>query len=179
MSYVMDRPRLTVPIGERDHAQGSPNAAVTMVEYGDYQCPFCRAAQASVKLVGRTLGDDLLFAFRHFPLAQIHPYALKAAEAAEAAGAQGRFWDMHELLFENQEHLSVPYLLKYAELLSLDLGRFADELQGGTHASRVREDFMSGIRSGVNGTPTFFINGVRHNGGYDPASLLDAINAEL
>jgi protein-disulfide isomerase len=179
MSYVMDRPRLTVPISERDHVRGSPNAAVTMVEYGDYQCPFCHAAQASVKLVERTLGDDLLFAFRHFPLAQIHPYALKAAEAAEAAGAQGRFWEMHDLLFENQEHLSMPYLLKYAELLGLDLERFAAELREGTHEPRVREDFMSGIRSGVNGTPTFFINGVRHNGGYDPASLLDAINAEL
>jgi protein-disulfide isomerase len=179
MSSVLDRPRLTVPVSERDHLQGSPTAAVTLLEYGDYECPYCGAAHRSTKEVRRVLGDDLLLAFRHFPLTQIHPYALKAAEAAEAAGAQGRFWEMHDLLFENQQHLAPPFLLQYAELLGLDLDRFAAELQAGTHEPRVREDFLSGVRSGVNGTPTFFVNGVRHNGGYDAASLLAAINAEL
>jgi protein-disulfide isomerase len=177
MSHVLDRPRLTLPVGERDHVQGSPNAAVTLVEYGDYECPYCRAAHGSVHKVQHVLGDDLLFAFRHFPLAQIHPHALQAAEAAEAAGAQGKFWEMHDLLFENQPNLGLPYLVSYAEMLGLDTTRFTRELQEGTHETRVRDDFMSGIRSGVNGTPTFFVNGVRHNGGYDAASLLGAISA--
>jgi protein-disulfide isomerase len=179
MSSVAHRPVLTVPVNERDHVQGSPNAAVTLVEYGDYQCPFCGAAHGSVKEVQRVIGDDLLFAFRHFPLTQIHPLALPAAEAAEAAGAQGKFWEMHDMLFENQQHLEPPYLLQSASALGLDLERFASDLQSGRFEPKIREDFLSGVRSGVNGTPTFFVNGVRHNGGYDPASLIEAISAEL
>jgi protein-disulfide isomerase len=179
MSYVLDRPLLKVPVNERDHVRGASNAAVTLVEYGDYQCPFCGAAHGSVKEVQRVIGDDLLFAFRHFPLTQIHPLALPAAEAAEAAGAQEKFWEMHDLLFENQQHLEAPYLLKYATALGLDLERFAADLKSGKFDSKIREDFLSGVRSGVNGTPTFFINGVRHNGGYDAASLIEAISAEL
>jgi protein-disulfide isomerase len=179
MSDVLHRPTLTVPVNERDHVQGLPTAAVTLLEYGDFQCPYCGAAYAEVKEVQRALGDDLLFAFRHFPLAQIHQFALGAAEAAEAAGAQGKFWEMHDLLFENQRHLAPPDLLRYATTLGLDLDRFTADLEQGTHEPKIREDFMSGVRSGVNGTPTFFINGVRHNGGYDAASLLDGIRAEV
>jgi protein-disulfide isomerase len=178
MSEVLHRPTLTVPVSERDHVQGSPTATVTLVEYGDYQCPYCGAAHGEVKEVQRVLGDDLLFAFRHFPLTQIHLLALPAAEAAEAAGAQGKFWEMHDLLFENQPHFEPANLLKHAAALGLDLERFAADVESGKYEPRIREDFMSGIRSGVNGTPTFFINGVRHNGGYDAGSLLDAINAE-
>jgi protein-disulfide isomerase len=179
MSDVMDRPRLKVPVNERDHVQGSPTAVVTLVEYGDYQCPFCGAAHGSVKEVQRAMGDDLLFAFRHFPLTQIHPLALPAAEAAEGAGAQGKFWEMHVVLFENQPRFEPANLLRYATALGLDLERFADDIESGRYEPKIREDFMSGVRSGVNGTPTFFVNGVRYNGGYDPASLIEAISAEL
>jgi protein-disulfide isomerase len=174
--YSLDSPRLKVPISERDHMQGPPNASLTLVEYGDYQCPFCGAAHPSVKQVQRLI-HDLLFVFRHFPLSQMHPYALQAAEAAEAAGAQGRFWEMHDLLFANQDRLDTPDLLAYAQALGLDLERFAEELASHVHAPKVREDFLGGVRSGVNGTPTFFVNGIRHNGGFDPQSLVVALEA--
>ncbi|MBV9959405.1 MAG: thioredoxin domain-containing protein [Acidobacteria bacterium] len=167
--------RLSVPVSERDHVQGSPDAAVTLVEYGDFECPHCGAAHLVVKQIQKTLGDQLRFVFRHFPLAQIHPHAERAAEAAEAAGAQGRFWQMHDLLFEHQQSLSDRHLLLYAEAIDLDTDRFARELAEHVYQPRVREDFMSGVRSGVNGTPTFFINGARHDGLYDVSSLLDAI----
>jgi protein-disulfide isomerase len=177
VSAVADlhRPQLTVPVSERDHVIGPETAAVALLEYGDYECPYCAAAHPSVKQVLRMLGDEVRFAFRHFPLSQIHRHALPAAEAAEAAGAQGRFWEMHDLLFANQPAFGHEQLLAYADALGLDLARFVSDLQEHTHQPRVREDFMSGIRSGVNGTPTFFVNGVRHNGGYDPESLLEAI----
>jgi protein-disulfide isomerase len=179
MSAVAHRPRLTVPVNERDHVQGSPKAEITLVEYGDYQCPSCGTAHGSVKEVQRAMGDDLLFAFRHFPLTQIHPFALPAAEATEAAGAQRKFWEMHDMLFENQQHLDPAYLLQYASALGLDLERFASDVQSGRFEPKIREDFLSGVRSGVNGTPTFFLNGVRHNGGYDTASLIEAISEEI
>jgi protein-disulfide isomerase len=179
LSSTLHTPQLTVPVTERDHVLGPETAAVTLVEYGDYECPYCGAAHPSVAKVRQTLGDELRFAFRHFPLSQIHTHALPAAEAAEAAGAQGHFWEMHDLLFANQRALGLDNLLGYAAALSLDLDRFALELEQHTHEPRIREDFMSGIRSGVNGTPTFFINGVRHNGGYDPESLLAAIRASV
>jgi protein-disulfide isomerase len=171
----LHRPRLTIPVSERDHVIGPETAPVTMVEYGDYECPYCGAAHPAVKQVLQMLGDELRFAFRHFPLSQIHVHALPAAEAAEAAGAQGRFWEMHDLLFANQRALELDRFLVFAEVLGLDLERFAADLQQHTYQPRVREDFMSGIRSGVNGTPTFFVNGIRHNGGYDSESLLAAI----
>jgi protein-disulfide isomerase len=170
-------PPLAVPISGRDHLRGSPTASITLVEYGDYECPYCGAAHPIVNEVQRVLGDDLLFAFRHFPLTQIHPHAMQAAEAAEAAGAQNRFWEMDDLIFEHQDRLEMPDLLRYAEALGLDLDCFAAELESHVHAPRVREDFMSGVRSGVNGTPTFFINGVRYNGGYDLPDLLAALQA--
>ncbi|HEY0322508.1 MAG TPA: thioredoxin domain-containing protein [Pyrinomonadaceae bacterium] len=167
--------KLTLPVGERDHVQGSPIAAVTLVEYGDFECPHCGAAHVTVKEIQQMLGDGLRFVFRHFPLTQIHPHAERAAEASEAAGAQGRFWEMHDLLFENQQTLDDRHLVFFAETLELDVVRFARELQAGVYRERVREDFMSGVRSGVNGTPTFFINGVRHDGQWDTESLLAGI----
>src|SRR6266404_8491130 len=167
--------KVTPPVGPRDHIQGPPNASVTLVEYGDFECPYCGAAHLIVKQIQKLLGDDLRFVFRHFPLTQIHPHAEAAAEASEAAGAQGRFWEMHDLLFENQSTLDVSHLVGFAETLGLDSERFIRELEGRVHLERVREDFMSGVRSGVNGTPAFFINGVRHDGPWDMQSLLTSI----
>ena len=174
MSALLDTPRLTVPVNERDHVHGPPTAPVTLVEYGDYECPFCGAAHRVVHELQRMLADDLRFAFRHFPLTQIHHRALGAALAAEAAGAQGKFWDMHDLLFANQQSLGHQAYVAFARTLALDLGRFTRDIEQETYAPRVREDFISGVRSGVNGTPTFFINGVRHNGGFDLRSMIDA-----
>lgn len=167
--------KLILPVGKRDHILGSPNAAVTLVEYGDYECPYCGAAHAIVKKILAITGDQLRFVFRHFPLTQIHPHAERAAEAAEAAGAQDSFWEMHNLLYEHQQALDDAHLLRYAEEAHLDTVRFARELAEGVYRERVREDFMSGVRSGVNGTPTFFINGVRHDGSWQMESLLAAI----
>jgi protein-disulfide isomerase len=152
---------------------------VTLVEYGDYECPFCGIAHPIVKQLLGLLKDDVLFAFRHFPLTQIHAHALDAAIAAEAAGAQGRFWEMHDLLFTHQDRLAPRDLLVLARTLDLDLERFTEDLTQRTYEPRVRRDFSSGVRSGVNGTPSFFVNGVRHNGGWDLESLLDGIRATL
>lgn len=172
--------RLAVPVGPTDHIDGRPDAAVTLVEYGDYQCPVCGAAYPIVNRIREVLADRLRFVYRHFPLSQIHPNAFHAAEAAEAAGAQGMFWEMHDMLFENQQALDDRNLLKYAAALDLDLDRFADDMASGTFAEKIREDFLGGVRSGVNGTPTFFINDVRHDGPWDQHSLLGAIEkAEL
>jgi protein-disulfide isomerase len=167
---------LVLPVSPvRDHIRGPATAPVTLVEYGDYECPHCGAAHAIIDAVQARMGPALCFVFRHFPLTTIHPRAEPAAEAAEAAGAQGKFWAMHDVLFENQEQLAGPHLLAYAETLDLDLALFAGDLAEHVHAPKVREDFMSGVRSGVNGTPTFFINGVRHDGPWDAASLLAAL----
>lgn len=148
---------LTLPVGSRDHACGPADAAATVVQYGDYECQFCGRAHAAVSELMPYFGERLRFVFRHFPLAGMHPHAQLAAKAAEAAGAQGRFWAMHNMLFRNQQALDLQNLTRYAALLGLDLPRFAHELTSHAHSARVREDFMSGIRSGVNGTPTFFI----------------------
>jgi protein-disulfide isomerase len=175
MSVSIAPPRLTVPLSERDHVIGPETAPVTVVEYGDYECPYCGAAHPVTKALQQALGDDLRFAYRHFPLSQIHPHSYQAAEAAEAAGAQSRFWEMHDMLFENQRRLSTQDLLAYAGALGLALEPFGADLAEHRHAPKIREDFLSGVRSGVNGTPTFFINGVRHDGGYDLASMLEAV----
>lgn len=167
--------RLQPPINDRDHILGPRNASVTLTEYGDYECPYCALANVSVHQVLEALGDDLLFAFRNFPLREIHPHAWRAAQAAEAAGEQGRFWEMHDLLYANQDRLEDADLLRYAANLVLDTERFARELNDGKHAARVREDYLSGVRSGVNGTPAFFIDGVRYEGPWDAPNLLLAL----
>jgi len=166
---------LTVPVTDRDHVQGAANAAVTLLEYGDYECPYCGAAYPIVKQLQSTMGDTLRFAFRNFPLSTMHPHAEQAAEAAEAAGAQGQFWPMHDLLYENQRRLGADDLVAYAGRLGLDIARFERELTDHVYAARVHEDFMSGVRSGVNGTPTFYINGVRHDDSYDFDTMLEAL----
>jgi protein-disulfide isomerase len=170
-------PALVLPVGDRDHAQGPANAPVTLVEYGDYECPYCGQAYPIVKAVQKTLGPRLRFVFRNFPLSEMHPHAAGAAEAAEAAGALGKFWEMHDALFEHQDALEAPDLIAYAAGLGLDADRVAKELKSHTHEARVREDFMSGVRSGVNGTPTFFINGERHDGPWDYQDLVAAVEA--
>jgi len=171
---------LTLPVSEdRDHIQGPADAAVTLVEYGDYECPYCGAAYPIIKQVQARMGERLRFVFRNFPITTSHPHAEQAAEAAEAAATQGRFWPMHDLLFEHQKNLGDRDLRAYAEQLGLDLERFDKELAGHVHAARVHEDFMSGVRSGVNGTPTFYINGARHDDSYDLETLLVALERGL
>jgi protein-disulfide isomerase len=158
---------LTLPVAKRDHIQGSIDAPIMLLEYGDYECPYCGQTYPIIKEIQKRLGDRLCFAFRNFPLVNSHPHAQHAAEAAEAAGAQGKFWEMHDLLFENQEALDDEDIVHYASTLGLDANRVISEVLAGTHAARVREDFRAGARGGVNGTPTLFINGVRHEGGPD------------
>jgi protein-disulfide isomerase len=168
-------PYLAVPVSERDHVKGPETAPVTMVEYGDFECPYCGAAHLVIKEIQRRLGEQLRFAYRHFPLVNVHPHAENAAEASEAAAAQGRFWEMHDTLFEHQTELDDQHLIAYARALGLDTERFTRELAAHIYAPRVHEDFLIGVISGVNGTPTFFINGERYNGGYDQESLMAAL----
>jgi protein-disulfide isomerase len=176
MSQTQWTAALTLPVSEeRDHIQGRADAAVTLVEYGDYECPYCGAAYPILKDVQARAGELLRFVFRNFPITTSHPHAERAAEAAEAAGAQGRFWEMHDTLYENQSRLAEEHLHGYAEQLDLDVGVFDRELAEGVHLPRIHEDFMSGVRSGVNGTPTFYINGARHDAPYDAETLLAAI----
>ena len=166
---------LTLPVSARDHIQGLMTASVTLVEYGDYECPYCSQAHVVVQALKQMLGNLLCVVFRHFPLTHVHPHAEHAAEAAEAAGAQGMFWEMHACLFGHQQALDDIHMLAYAAELNLDVSRYSREMTQHRYAARVREDFLSGVRSGVNGTPTFFINGVRYNGSFDLNSLLAAI----
>ena len=177
MYATTSKPRLMLPVSKRDHIQGDLTAAITLVEYGDFECPHCAAAHLIIKAIQNRMGDQLCFAFRHFPLSTVHPHAMQAAEASEAAGAQGEFWPMHDLLFESQENLEYEDLLADAQSLGLDLARFTSELMERKYEPRVKEDFTSGVRSGVNGTPGLFINGVRHDGGYDFDLLLSVLQA--
>jgi len=171
--------KLTPPVDDgRDHIQGPGSAPVTLVEYGDYECPYCGMAYPIVKSIQQALGNKLRFAFRNFPLSDSHPHAEQAAEAAEAAGAQGKFWEMHDALYENQERLETEDIMSYGEELGLDTNQLAQALEDGAYKARVREDFRGGVRSGVNGTPTFFINGSRYDGGWnDPDQFLRALRA--
>ncbi len=170
-----DASRLVLPVGVRDHVQGSRDAAVTLLVYGDFECGHCAEAFPVVKEVTRWLRGELCYVFRHFPLAEKHPRALRAAEAAEAAGAQGRFWEMHDLLCEYSPALGEADLKGYAEDLGLEVERFERERRAHVYLEKVREDLTSGAGSGVTRTPTFFINGVRYRGGVDMDSLLAAI----
>lgn len=167
-----------LPMPGRDHIQGPIGAPMKLVEYGDFECPYCGQAYPMVKAIQQRLGKRLCFAFRNFPLANMHPHAEHAAEAAEAAGAQGRFWEMHDRLYENQDALEDEDLARYAASLGLDEERLMTEVQSGAQASRIREDFRSGARGGVNGTPTFFINGQRYDGMTGVEELLAALTAE-
>jgi protein-disulfide isomerase len=169
---------LTLPVGTRDHIQGSAHAQLTLVEYGDYECPHCARAYPIIKAVQRRLGSKLRFVYRNFPLVNLHPHAEPAAEMAEAAAAQGKFWEMHDALFENQRALEIEDLIGYATQLGLDVARVASELERRLYLPRVKEDFVSGTHSGVNGTPTFFINGARFDGPWDEHGLLAALSSQ-
>lgn len=158
----MTQPILILPVSDRDHAQGAATAGVTLVEYGDYQCPTCLQTHLIMLNLQKHMGDRMRLVFRNFPLTTIHPDAQNAAEAAEAAGAQGKFWPMHDYLFDHQSRLDHGSLLSYAADIGLDVLRFTRDLKTHAFALRVHEDFLSGVRSCVNGTPTFFINGLRH-----------------
>jgi protein-disulfide isomerase len=170
-----DAPNAMLPRAKHDHIQGPVDAPIALVEYGDYECPYCGEAYPIVKAIQERLGDRLCFAFRNFPLVNSHPHAEHAAEAAEAAAAQGKFWEMHDTLYENQQALEDEDLAGYAGALGLDVKKFAAEVQSSAHLARVRDDFKTGVRGGVNGTPTFFINGVRYDGVKDFDEILAAL----
>ena len=168
---------LRTPVSERDHVLGPADAPATLLVYGDYECPYTREVQIAVERLRPRLGDAFRYAFRHFPLRSIHPHAQHAAEAAEAAHAQGRFWAMHEALFRHQDALDDGSLLAYAESLALDRTAFALAMQANEFAPRVQADLESGVESGVQGTPTLFINGARYRGERSVAALGAALRA--
>lgn len=169
--------RLRLPVNEKDHKRGAQDSPIVIVEYGDYQCPHCGLAFPILERLQKTLGDDLLFVYRHFPIAESHPDAPNAARAAEAAGRQGRFWEMHALLFENQNALDSDSLVGYAEALDLDMERWLLDMDSDAIEAKVKEDFKSGVRSGANGTPTFFLNGFRYDGDWSYEPFLEAIHS--
>jgi protein-disulfide isomerase len=170
---------LKFPVSNEDHRQGAEEAPCTLVEYGDYECPHCGAAHPVIQRVQKHFGERLCFVFRNFPLTQIHANAQAAAETAEFAASEGKFWEMHNLLFENQGRLGDELYAELAAQLGLDQTKLRQALEDGVFTSRVRNDFTGGVRSGVNGTPTFFINGQRHNGPADFEHLVKAIEAAL
>ncbi len=170
---------LKVPVTGADHIQGDENAPITLVEYGDYECPHCGRAYPIIQQVQKHFGKQLRFIFRNFPLNEIHPEAEGAAESAEFAAANGKFWEMHDGIFENQRNLGVPMLLELAESLGLSSANLRQALKAGQFTPKVKEDFLGGVRSGVNGTPTFFINDHRHDGPHEFEDLVAAIDVHL
>ena len=163
----------------RDHTSGPGDAPVTVIEYGDFECPNCKQAAPAVKLMLARFAERVRVVFRHFPLEEVHPHALLAAQAAEAAGGQGKFWQMHDLLFENQSHLKAHQLRTYAEKLELDMPRYDLEVDDEVYLQRVREHIEGGVRSGVHATPTFFVNGAFCDVSYGLQKLVDGIEAAL
>jgi len=168
---------LKIPVGPNDHVEGPENAPVTLVEYGDYQCPYCGEAHPVVKAIQKAFGKKLRFVFRNFPLGEMHPHAESAAETAEFAAANGKFWQMHDALYENQEQLGGALYLELAGSLGLPAAALRKALEDGAYREKVRADFMGGVKSGVNGTPSFFINGHRHDESFDFETLSAAIEA--
>lgn len=169
--------RLRPPVSDRDHRQGPDDAPLQLVEYGDYECPFCGEAYPIIKRVQRDFGDKLQFVFRNFPLTTAHPYAQQAAEAAESAGAHGKFWEMHDAIYENQSDLTTDSLARIASSIGLDPKIMLSDLSSGKFEDRVYEDFMSGVRSGVSGTPAFFIDGTLYDGPWDFDGLIAALGS--
>lgn len=170
---------LSLPVTAVDHCLGPDHAPVTVVEYGDFECPNCKQAAPAVKLLLDRFAGRVRLVFRHFPLEEVHPHALHAAEAAEAAAGQGKFWEMHDLLFENQRHLKQQQLRSYAERLQLDMARYTAEMDDEIYRQRIREHQQSGNDSGVRGTPTFFLNGRVQDVSFGMKSLFDAVEAAL
>jgi protein-disulfide isomerase len=170
---------LRAPVTRNDHILGPANAPVTLVEFGDYECPFCGAAYPIVNQVLQYFGPKLRYVFRHFPLTQVHPNAEPAAESAEFAGAHRRFWEMHGGLYENQDRLGPPLLFELAEALGLPQSELRVSIATEKYAPKIKADFLGGVRSGVNGTPSFFVNGRQHEGSFEFADLLSAIESHL
>jgi len=166
---------LSAAVGKSDHAQGPENAPVTLVEYGDYQCPYCADVHSMIQSIAKTMGANLRFVFRHMPLNEMHPYAQYAAEAAEAAGAQGKFWEMHHAIYDHQSDLGSDLVHTLALSLELDMPRFEADMEARRYRPRVKRDFMGAMRSGVSATPTFFINGERYEGNLEQHALLTAL----
>ena len=171
--------QLTVPVNAADHSIGPAHASVVVVEYGDFECPNCKQAAPAVKLLLRHFTGRIRFVYRHFPLEEVHPLALQAAEAGESSGGQGKFWPMHDLLFDNQPHLKLPQLQSYAEKLQIDIARFAAEMDDHRYLQRIREHMQSGRESGVRHTPTFFVDGRIQDVSFGLRSLFDAVDATL
>ena len=170
---------LAVPVSAVDHMLGMAHAPVTVVEYGDFECPNCKQATPAVKLLLKRFADPVRLVYRHFPLEEVHPHALLAAQAAEAAGGQGKFWPMHDLLFDNQHHLKQRQLRNYAEKLELDMERYDSDMKDELYLQRVREHIEGGNRSGVRATPTFYINGRIQDVSFGLDSLVNAVEAAL
>jgi protein-disulfide isomerase len=166
---------LTEEVTEKDHIQGNSDAPITLVEYGDYECPHCGRAHLILKRIQHRFGDQIRLVFRNFPLKQMHPMAEPAAETAEFAATQGKFWETHDAIFENQKSLSPEFLFELAERVGVSAEGLREALQTEAFVARVRHDFLSGVRSGVNGTPTFFINGQRHDASYEYDDLVAGI----
>lgn len=162
---------LSDPLNDHDHIRGDSDSPVILVEYADFECPYSGHAYYIVKQLLEDMDGKFGFVFRNFPLTQIRPHALPAALAAEAAGMQGAYWEMHDLLFEQQHRLDPEYLIAFAQVLGMDIEQFIVDMTSDDAAGRIRRDFVGGIRSGVNGTPAFFVNGVRHDGPYDYETL--------
>jgi protein-disulfide isomerase len=172
--------RLTLPVNNnRDPIQGPTIATATLLEYRDYECPYCDQAYVIIKQVQKYLGQKLRFAFRNFPLTQVHPHAQQAAEAAESSEGQNKFWEMRDCLYEHQQALDDMDLETYAALLGLDLAQFIYDMSNHVYSGRVREDFLSGILSDLNGTPTFYINCIPYNGSWDLETLLEALTSVI
>jgi protein-disulfide isomerase len=171
--------KLAVPVSHLDHVLGPAQAPVTLVEYGDFECPACKLAYPAVKLLLKTFGSAVRFAYRHFPLVEVHPHAELAAEASEAAGAQGKFWPMHDLLFENQQHLKASHLRSYAQRLELDMGRYDYEMDDHVYLQRVREHAASGVASGVRATPAFYLNGAPQDVSFGFEHLMEAVRQRV
>jgi len=164
--------KLKPPVNSKDHFQGDMNASIELVEYGDYQCPHCGHAYPIIKSIQNRLGDKLKFIFRNFPLAEVHPNAMNAAVAAETASSQGKFWEMHDIIFEHQEHLKDTDLIRYAARIGLNIQQFTSDFEKPQFLNKVDTDFESGVISGVNGTPSFFINGEKYNGSWEEEDLI-------
>jgi len=168
---------LRLPVSKRDHIQGNPDAAIELVEYGDYQCPYCGAAYPEIKIIQEKMGNQLKFVFRNFPLTNMHEYALHAAIASEVAGDMGQFWEMHDMLFENQQNLDDTHLIDYAKELGLDIKKFEAKFPEPKYREKVEQDLESGLRSGVNGTPSFYVNGTKYQGDFSAEVMLEYLKS--
>ncbi len=166
-------------VSSKDHIQGNVKASLELVEYGDYQCGHCGHAYPIIKAIQHALGDNLKFVFRNFPLIEPHPDAFKAAVASEAAALQNKFWEMHDIIYENQENLNAKALVLYSEKIGLDIARFQVDIQKDIVIAKVDDDFESGVRSGVNGTPSFFINGNKYDGDWEESALLQYLKTRI